>query len=326
LRGQQHHPLAVLDKLPTSFLRITLSLGLVLLAALGLSGCRTSGAALRYETQESFMQIIQGFAAHDDADLYRFPPPVDLSGQNVFKATLVRLANYQELYPESNRDVIDFCRAGCYERLGEYGEARIHYARAIAADSELEPRARTRMALLDEFLELKERRPQAQNLGELIDEQEAQATGWRQLATSPILLLKPYESLALIELEDAELLVAETIWNYRNAMDNGTQRAIQRLEAIIEDHAASRRVDDHIVRLGRWWEQLAREYVALYPPSRARFQQELFAHFIDQAREQYRRVVNAYGSPWRDEAVAALETLEEFNKRVMDEYGAAHSP
>ena len=313
-----------------SFTRLIIVLGLALPVALPLSGCRSAKSNSRYYPQESLLKIIGGFDAHDQADLYRFAPPKDLSGQNVFKATLVRLDNYQALYPETNRDMIDLARAGAYERLGEYGEAYRFYRRAAVALEEHESPllhapaillARRSMKALDEFLALEQLRPQAQTFGELIDEYEARATAWRQLTTSSSLRSQPYLSLALIELEEAELLVADTIWQYRGVLENGPPRAIERLAQLIENHAASRRVDDHMLKLGRWWEQRARDYVTQNPPSRFSFQPEQFADYLNQAREQYRKVAGAYGSPWRTEAVAAQETLEEFAKRIVDEYG-----
>jgi hypothetical protein len=75
-----------------------------------------------YRPTENILEVIAVLRAHIDDDTYRFEPARDFTGRNVYRSSLLRLENLEELHPgalQVNRmdGVIAFAKARSLERL-----------------------------------------------------------------------------------------------------------------------------------------------------------------------------------------------------------------
>jgi len=64
-----------------------------------------------YSPHENLLSIAAEFELLDSKDPYRDPPAKELTGQNIARVTLVRLANYEALHPDRFTPEIEFLRA-----------------------------------------------------------------------------------------------------------------------------------------------------------------------------------------------------------------------
>src|SRR5437899_9763886 len=123
--------------------RYPIVLALLLAAALppvpGGAGDPT-GAVAPYE---DLLEALGDLTWHLRDDLYRFPPPKDPTGHDLYRLALSRLENWEKRYPGRLRDVVGYARAEALERLGEYAKAADGYGRVAAEGSPLADQART---------------------------------------------------------------------------------------------------------------------------------------------------------------------------------------
>jgi hypothetical protein len=94
----------------------------------------------QYAPYENLIEVLADFARHLHDDLYRFPPPSDLTGGNLFAATLTRLENFRTLHPTDMPDVVTFAKAE-REALHRYRE-HLRREGAIGASPPPEPMRR----------------------------------------------------------------------------------------------------------------------------------------------------------------------------------------
>src|SRR5205814_1820998 len=74
---------------------------------------------------------------HLKDDIYRFPPPKDPTGHDLYQLALHRLENWEKRYPGRLRDVTGYARAEALEHLGEYRTAAGLYRQVAALPSPL---------------------------------------------------------------------------------------------------------------------------------------------------------------------------------------------
>src|SRR6185436_14511824 len=120
--------------------------GLVL-AALLLGGgfsapARAGDATGAFAPYEDLLEVLGDLAWHLRDDVYRFPPPRDPTGHDIYRLALERITNWETRYPGRLRDVTGFARAQALERLGEYAHATDLYRQVAALPSPLAQRAR----------------------------------------------------------------------------------------------------------------------------------------------------------------------------------------
>lgn len=271
----------------------------------------------QYERAESLLGIVAEFQRYRHADLYRFPYPRDLSGQNVFKATIVRLGNYQTVHPEKYGELIAFTRAQAYTRLGEYPTAIRMYEQAAAFGGDLAERARENARRLEEFRAATALPPQAENLAQFQAGLEKRIERCRQLAVRYD-KTRPWGPLAQCEYEQAEVDLAEFLWANRQVIRDGPKRTLDLLEAIRERHRDSKNVFRHTLRLADWHHELATEYATLFPPERSLFVWETFERYTARAKSLYLEVAQSFGAEERTEAAGKLAALEALEHRVRN--------
>src|SRR5205809_4336998 len=117
---------------------------LALLLGAGLAGppARAGDATGAYAPYEDLLEVLGDLTWHLRDDLYRFPPPKDPTGHDLYRLALSRLENWEKRYPGRLRDVVGYARAEALERLGEYAKAADGYGRVVAEGSPLADQAR----------------------------------------------------------------------------------------------------------------------------------------------------------------------------------------
>src|SRR6476660_377778 len=113
-------------------------MAVVLLARAAPAGDAT-GAFAPYE---DLLEVLADLTWHLRDDTYRFPPPKDPTGHDLYQLSLRRLENWEKRYPGRLRDVTLFARAEALEHLGEYAKAADLYRQVTTMGSPLSDRAR----------------------------------------------------------------------------------------------------------------------------------------------------------------------------------------
>jgi hypothetical protein len=259
--------------------------------------------------------MVADLQAHLDEDIYRFGYPRDLTGQNLFKSTIVRLINYRNLYPGQFSDVVNFSLAQCYERLGNLEKAIQHYdAVRLFDESPLAELARQNLQIITEFLSALRKNLQTENLSDYILDIES------RIATLDELKIKYhgtfYEILALLEKEQLLVQLALILKESRYAIPDGTQRAIDAFQLLIDENPQSIRKYQHRLQLADFYYELASEYATFNQPQRGDFFALTFDNFVDLAINIYYEVAQADGYLEKNEAKFKLLAIQEFALRT----------
>ncbi|MCX7767215.1 MAG: hypothetical protein N2246_10970, partial [Candidatus Sumerlaeia bacterium] len=110
--------------------------------------------------------IVAELKIYQLSDVYRFSYPQTPAGQNVFKATLQRLDNFETLYPGVATDIVNFSRALALEKLCQLKEAASYYRLLIPPpniqnerkeyESPLIAEAQRRLSLIEQIIRANE--------------------------------------------------------------------------------------------------------------------------------------------------------------------------
>ncbi|HLK10208.1 MAG TPA: hypothetical protein VKW76_02395 [Candidatus Binatia bacterium] len=287
--------------------------GVLLAAAPGHAGDAT-GAFAPYE---DLIEVLADLTWHLKDDIYRFPPPRDPTGHDLYHLTLDRLGSWEKRFPGRLRDVTTFARAEALERLGEYAGAADAYRQVAAMASPLAERARDGAARATDFAAaaaLPEDGPDVQaRLAALKAKLEAWSKVIERFGGTP------YEPLALVEEERLEEETAATIVAHRHLIDDGDATAERSLRFLIEKHAESKNLAAHILRLADLYADLAREYVAQHHRPLA-FDEDDFRQRADRALEMYRKVATWDGSPEKPEGQGQFSAFDAWKTAVLARY------
>src|SRR5919201_1508372 len=120
-------------------MRITTLVLLALLAAV--PRARAGDATGAFAPYEDLLEVLADLTWHLKDDGYRFPPPKDPTGHDLYALALHRLENWEKRYPGRLRDVTGYGRAEALEPLGEYRGAAALYRQVAALPSPLAERA-----------------------------------------------------------------------------------------------------------------------------------------------------------------------------------------
>jgi hypothetical protein len=259
--------------------------------------------------------MVADLQAHLDEDIYRFGYPRDLTGQNLFKATIVRLLNYQNLYPGQFSDVINFSLAQCYERLGNFEKAIQHYDTVrLIDDSPLAELAEQNLEIATEFHSATEQNYQLDSLSDYILDVES------RIAKLDKLTIKYrdsfYQILARKEKEQLLVEFAHILKESRYALPDGPQRSINAFQLLIDENPESIRKFEHRLQLADFYYELASEYAAINHPERGDFFAQTFDNFIELAINIYYEVAQADGYLEKIEAKFKLISIQEFERRI----------
>lgn len=284
---------------------------------LGAQGKQRAGASSAALPAENLLIIVADIQRHINDDVYRYPYATDVTGQNVFRAGIVRLANYETLFPGRMKDLVALAKANAFEKLGAFNDAERNYTEAQKssdaairkAAGEGAERARRFAQVLRRELDQSGLRPYERDLQVLIRDADDLAEKYKGT---------PYAALALVERERAEMRLAEFYASMRFIHPYTTEDAILQLKRNIERNKNSKNRYSHHLMLGDLYASLARQYVVMHDPDGTDFDMKEFEGFASQARSEYFIVQQADGYPEKLEGRAKLAALEAFVERVAE--------
>ena len=303
---------AVLDDRPMRALSIPL---LVCLLA---SPVRAADAVGAFAPYEDLLEVLAPLTWHLNDDLYRFPPPRDPTGHDLLQLSLARLEGWEKRFPSSFRDVTIFARAQALERLGEYQAATDAYRQVAAmTGSPLAHPAKDHAARTTAFAA-------AAVLPEDGSDLDARLAALRKKLDAFGKLVEqyagtPYQSLALAEEERLERLTSSLVVDHRQLIAKGDETAERALRFLIQKHADSKKLAEHILRLGDLYAAFAREYAETHTRPLA-FKEDAFIARTDRALDVYRKVATWDGSREKPEGQARFAALEAFKTTVLARY------
>jgi tetratricopeptide (TPR) repeat protein len=266
-----------------------------------------------YAPYENLVEVLADFSRHLRDDLYRFPPPKDLVGRNLFAVTLERVENFHTLYPDRMPDVVAFAKAEALVRLGNYAAAGRAFERVASPDSPLAETARERLALVTEIARVSGLPEEGADLESTLGLCRAKLGEWdhaieRARGT-------PYEPIARLEEERLEQRLVSLVIENRAHLDDGAETALRSATFVITKHAESKNAPAHVIRLGDLYADLAREYAAEHGGDR--FVEGVFNQRVDQALQVYQRIAGLDGVPEKLEAQGKFAALEAYRTKVL---------
>lgn len=278
-------------------------------AFLLLFGCATTPTPERNRPVESLATIISEVNLDRDRDIYRLPYPRDAEGRNLFEGALERLDDWERLHPQEMDSVVAFTRALCHEKLAEVEEARQEYALVGGGDPSLAKEADRREKLMQDLAHLF--RPPLDLGGQ---EGAFPLEAARSRAERAVEKYKgtEWEELALVL---AEKQAEEECLRLRSGRASSLDyRNV--LEETILRFPDSKNIYRHKMRLGLYYEDQMREWIAQAQVTRDRETWELARDSYDKAARIYLEVSRADGYPEKREAQARQAVLEEMARKI----------
>ncbi len=288
---------------------------LLLFASAGFCGCARTRPS-PFAPYDNLLAIAADYQIARATDIYHFDFPRDLTGQNVARATLVRLANYESLNPGRFAPEIEFLKGQAYADLGDYESARAGFEQCAGFDSPLRPRAAEAAGVCAEMQALLRPSPESTDPEAFLADLERRAAELRALAERH--RATRWETLARIETESLEVARAEFLDACQAFLPEGESRALRAFEALAADHAGSRRALSHALRLARFHLDRARRLERLADPERATFDRAAWMTRLEEALEILHRVSQADGRPEKIEARHLLDAALAYADRVRE--------
>ena len=305
----------------------------------------------RYRPAESVLEVVAVLRRHVPDDTYRFEPARDFTGRNVYRASLLRLENLEQVHEDALRagtldDVIAFAKGRALERIRAYELAAASYRRAAEREGPLRLDALGSAALNDALAEaasleepdLEDREdpppveaapPALERAAEAAAPAELPAASARDAAlrvfdTRAALLeaLLPdsegthYRAIVREEIERVDVERAGYMVDTRHLFEDGDLRALGGLQQVVVSHRESKNANAHLLSLADLYAELAVEYVELHPPEALTFDPPRFRELVEAASRLYEAVSNQDGAPEKLEAARRLEAFIAFTLKV----------
>jgi hypothetical protein len=304
--------------IPTALMRTAQSAAVALaLGISGLSPAAPDAQAAYTQPAENLIIIIADIQRHITDDVYRFPYPQDVNSQNIFRAAIVQLSNYEKLYPGRNSDIVALGRAQAFERLCAFQEAGLNYEKAKNSDdATLKKLAQQGFDRCKRFSAIVDRDLDQSSLRAYEDALNLQITDLGKLAAD--LANTPHACLAKLERERTQMRLAEFYSMFRFMKPYTTEMALEQLKKNLGANTDSKLRYTHHLMLATLNYELAREYTVLHDPEGPDFRLADFDSFANAARAELAIVEQADGFAEKQEGRALLTALEAFIERVHD--------
>lgn len=289
----------------------------VLVALLLAPGAAAGDATGGFAPYEDLVEVVADLTWHLRDDVYRFPPPKDPTGHDLYRLCLHRLENWDKRYPGRLRDVTAFARAGALERLGEYGAAAALYRQVATLSSPLAAAAGKGAERAGAFADAAAKPESGPDLDATLGALRTKLDAWGKLIAR--FTATPYETVALAEEERLERIAAGLVVDHRRDLTDGTAAAERALRFLIEKHADSKNLAGHVLGLGDLYADLARDYAAEHERPLA-FVEDEFVRRVDRALDVYRKVATWDGAREKPEAQGRLASLDAWKTGVLGLY------
>ena len=240
---------------------LVLTLGAAALA------CATPEIDPRYRPSASALEIIAVLERHVPDDTYRFEPARDFTDRNVYRSSLLRLENLEQLHADALRaghldGAIAFAKGRALERLRAYDLAADAYHLAADREPTLRDEALRSADLLDTLHEvvtaptpLAPAKAIGERIGELaLPDVDAALARFEQRAAKLEELAAAAEGthhayVIAEEAERADLERARYFTRLRDVLPDGDVRAVSELERVALRHGESKRAARHLLAL-----------------------------------------------------------------------------
>jgi hypothetical protein len=268
----------------------------------------------QYVTEEDLLKIVTEFQRALGKDTYRFPIPKDVTGANVYKATLTRLQDYEAKHPGAYPELIAFTRARAYEGLHEYEKAIAQYRIVSQSRHQLKEEAAKAVEVLSHFQELRQYAPTATTPVEylkMLDEQIGQWQTLQKQYPGP-----PYEPLAREEEERLDRAKVAFLEINRHRIEDGNESVVLAFRQLTNKHKESKNSYRYQIEFADFYVTLAQEYAAQTDPQSLQFESSVFEDLGRTALQLYAQVAQEDGIMEKLEAKGKLEALEAYMAKV----------
>ena len=285
-------------------------IGLPLLLALFLGdGCssRTPLPEARYLPAGDLLDIVKDFQRLAKEDTYRFSIPKDVTGVNIMKATLVRLADYEKKNPGKFIDIVQFNKALALERLREYDEAAAYYRKVAEIEGRLGAEAGKNAEILDTFMRIRDKSLPSEDPFKYIEGLDEKVAAWNQLIEK--YQGTPYEYLARVEEERIDRAKVAFVEANRYRLKEGNQLTILGYSQLVTKHQQSKNIHRFLIDFGDFYILLAKEYASQYDPEGLMFDPKAFDQFAKSALKLYTEVARVDGIVEKIEAQGKIEAV-----------------
>lgn len=293
-----------------------------------LSGCtKPSIKDARYDPAANILEIIAVLRRHIPDDTYQFEPARDFTGRNVYRASLLRLENFEAINSGLLRsgymmDAIAFSKGRALERLRAFDLASEQYKQAARYEGELQIEALKSAALCDAFAEAAELEVSSssvENRFSSANRREFTKVDQRRALLETLgkeVQDTHYESVLNEEMERTDSMEARRLESFRRTEASGNLKAIAARQQLVIRHRGSKNANRHLLALADLYATLAHEYIEEHPPESLKFEPANFEELVSSAARLYEAVSNQDGAIERIEAAQRLESFLAFTLRV----------
>jgi hypothetical protein len=278
----------------------------------------------RYDPARSLLEVVSVLRRHVPDDTYRFPPERDFTGRNVYRASLLRLENFETAHADALRaghmdDVLAFSKGRALERLRAFDLAAASYREAARREGPLFRPALSSAALCDALAEATRITAAANGDAAARSNEVFSAYETRVAlleALQPEARDNHYGILLREEMEQADLERARQLVAMRKVLADGDVRALGELQRVAMRHRDSKLANRHLLSLADLYADLSAEYVEQNPPESLSFDPPAFQDLVEAASRLYEAVANQDGTTEKLEAQSRLEAFLAFTLRV----------
>jgi hypothetical protein len=270
----------------------------------------------QYVTEEDLLKVVGELQRTAGRDTYRFPIPKDVTGANVYKATLYRLQDYEAKHPGAYPELIAFTRARAYEGLREYDQALAQYQLVSQGKSQLREEAAKAEEALSRFQALRQQPISATTPVEYLQSLDEQISAWQDLQKQYANTSTPYAALAREEEERLDRAKVAFLEINRHRIEDGNESVVLAYRQLLEKHKESKNSYRYQLEFADFYFILAQEYVAQADPQSLAFDSSVFEELGRTALRLYAQVAQEDGIIEKLEAKGKLEALEAYMAKV----------
>ncbi|MBI3799708.1 MAG: hypothetical protein HY268_22390 [Deltaproteobacteria bacterium] len=268
----------------------------------------------QYVTEADLLKVVTEFQRLAGKDTYRFPVPKDVTGANVYKATLTRLRDYEDKHPGAYLELLAFTRGRAYEGLHEYEKAIAQYQIVSQGKNRLNEEASKAIAILTQFREIKQRPLTASTPLAYLQALDSQIAAWQEQEKQQA--GTPYEALAREEEERLDWAKVRFLELNRHRFEDGNGSVVLAYRQLLNKHNESKNIYRYQIEFADFYFTLAQEYAVQNDPQSLQFDPAVFEELGRTALRLYAEVAHEDGVMEKLEAKGKLEALEAYMAKV----------